>query len=195
MSTFQICFILYFLKLSPSTAIAIKISSLFQMIGILTWVCLNALQHVAAQSPGSICPLDEPGPQGWVGPMGPDGPKGEKGDKGESASSVFRPPPGTPCHCPEGLKGEKGDEGPLGAPGSYILLLYGVSISVFVDAYNISHSKWPYEKIDKTLYSRTRLNKFVSCFHNVNIQCTYLSMLFTNFQCTVLMLTPAISCF
>lgn len=96
-----------------------------QMLGILTWVCLIALQHVTAQSPGPTvnCPPDEPGPQGWVGPMGPKGVKGEKGERGESASSVFRPPPGMPCHCPEGPKGEKGVEGPLGAPGLYIMPL------------------------------------------------------------------------
>ena len=100
------------------------------MFGILIWVCLIALQHVTAQSQASLtvaCP-DESGPQGWHGAQGPKGAKGEKGKQGESASSVFKPPIGTPCRCPEGPKGEKGFQGPYGRPGLFIYyVLYVIS--------------------------------------------------------------------
>lgn len=108
-----------------------KISSPFQMFGILIWVCLIALQHVTAQSQAPLnvaCAPDQPGPQGWHGAQGPKGVRGEKGKQGESASSVFEPPIGTPCHCPEGPKGEKGFEGPYGRPGLFIYyVLYVIS--------------------------------------------------------------------
>ena len=77
------------------------------------------IEATATSSPQQqpICPLGKVGPQGWPGEVGVPGRKGEKGDQGEPGFSTFRPPDGTPCHCPEGRKGEKGIEGVPGPKG------------------------------------------------------------------------------
>ena len=54
------------------------------------------------------------GKQGIPGEAGYYGYPGDKGEKGQPASSLTRPPPGTPCLCPPG---PEGSEGPIGEPG------------------------------------------------------------------------------